>query len=147
VGIAPVPPDRLPEPLPPALNPKLVITVQTDGPLNFDRPVPVRFPNLEGLQPGEKMLLMSFNHDTGLWEVSGSTTISADGRFVEADPGVGIRAPGWHLVQVGTQAQGQPCKPGEPCAQFKGGLGDLIKINLGGTVAASDVQPPDSRIK
>ena len=33
VGIAPVPPDRLPSPLPPGLNFSLVITVQTDGPL------------------------------------------------------------------------------------------------------------------
>jgi hypothetical protein len=46
VGIAPVPPDRLPEPLPPGLDFPLVITVQTDGGANFDRPVPVKFPNL-----------------------------------------------------------------------------------------------------
>ncbi|MCI0536406.1 MAG: Ig-like domain-containing protein [Verrucomicrobiales bacterium] len=44
VGIAPVPPDRLPGPLPPGLELPLVITVQTDGPLNFDRPAPVCFP-------------------------------------------------------------------------------------------------------
>lgn len=44
VGIAPVSPDRLPEPLPPGLNFPLVITVQTDGGSNFDRPVPVTFP-------------------------------------------------------------------------------------------------------
>ncbi len=137
VGIAPVPPDRLPEPLPPTLNPKLVITLQTDGPMNFDRPVPVRFPNLEGLQPGEKMLLMSFNHDTGLWEVVGSTTISADGRFAESDPGVGIRQPGWHLVQAGTGAQpNNVCQPGQPCARFVGRHGDVIVIDLSGTVPA-----------
>jgi hypothetical protein len=46
VGIAPVPPDRLPEPLPPGLEMPIVITVQTDGGLNFDRPAPVCFPNL-----------------------------------------------------------------------------------------------------
>jgi hypothetical protein len=46
VGIAPVPPDRLPGPLPPGLELPIVITVQTDGPLNFDKPAPVCFPNL-----------------------------------------------------------------------------------------------------
>jgi hypothetical protein len=102
VGIAAVPPDRLPEPLPPGLNFPLVITVQTDGPMNFDRPVPVRFPNLPdpttglALQPGETTTLWSFVHDTGRWEPEGTMTVSADGRFLDSDPGSGIRQPGWH---------------------------------------------------
>jgi hypothetical protein len=44
VGIAPVPPNRLPGPLPPGLEMPIVITVQTDGPLNFDKPAPFVFP-------------------------------------------------------------------------------------------------------
>ncbi len=102
VGIAPVSPDRLPEPLPPGLDFPLVITIQTDGPSNFDRPVPVRFPNLpdretgEPLPPGAKSALWSFNHDTGNWEIAGSMTVTADGKFVETDPGVGVRQPGWN---------------------------------------------------
>lgn len=102
VGIAPVPPDRLPGQLPPELDFPLVITVQTDGPTNFDQPVPVRFPNLpdpetgEVLGPGEKSALLSFDHDKGYWELQGSMTVSEDGLYVETDPGVGIRAPGWH---------------------------------------------------
>ncbi|MDO8943528.1 MAG: hypothetical protein Q7U75_10110, partial [Desulfobacterales bacterium] len=104
VGIAPVPPDRLPEPLPAGLALPLVITIQTDGPLNFDQPVPVRFPNLpdpisgETLTPGAKTVLWSFDHDTGRWEPQGLMTISTDGRFAETDPGVGVRQPGWHGV-------------------------------------------------
>ncbi len=107
VGIAPVPPDRLPEPLPAGLQLPLVITVQTDGPTNFDRPVPVRFPNLPNpvtgvaLAPGEKTLLWSFDHDTGRWEVQGTMTISDDGRFAVSDPGVGVRQPGWHGTSPG----------------------------------------------
>ena len=105
VGIAPVPPDRLPEPLPDGLFMPLVITVQTDGPSNFDRPVPVRFPNTPdpggyAPMPGEKVTLMSFNHDTGRWEAVGPMTVSADGRFLDTDPGVGILQPGWHGRQV-----------------------------------------------
>lgn len=101
VGIAPVPPDRLPGPLPNGLEMPLVITVQTDGPQNFDRPVPVCLPNLPDARgftplPGMKAALMSFDHDTGEWHVAGSMTVSEDGRLICTDPGQGITKPGWH---------------------------------------------------
>lgn len=102
LGIAPVEPDRIPEPLPPGLELPLVITIQTDGGTNFDRPVPVRFPNTPDpetgnpLAPGDKRELFSFNHDTGEWERSGPMTVTEDGRFVDSDIGVGVRQPGWH---------------------------------------------------
>ena len=108
VGIAPVPPDRIPSPLPPGLDFPLVITIQTDGPANFDQPVPVQFPNLpdpitgKSLHPGEKTWLWSFNHDTGKWEPQGTMTISADGLYAVTDPGVGVRQPGWHGVNPGS---------------------------------------------
>lgn len=113
VGIAAVPPDRLPEPLPPGLRGMpLVITIQTDGPMNFDQPVPVRFPNLpdtvtgERLPVGAKTVLWSFNHDTGHWEAQGTATITGDGLFADTDPGVGVRQPGWHGVQPDTPPDG-----------------------------------------
>ncbi len=112
VGMAPVPADRLPEPLPPGLNLPLVITIQTDGGSNFDRPVPVKFPNLpdpvtgETLPPGAKTVLWSFNHDTGRWEPQGTATITADGLFAVTDPGVGIRQPGWHGTSPSTAGNG-----------------------------------------
>ena len=102
VGIAPVPPDRLPQPLPPGLELPLVITIQTDGALNFDQPVPVRFPNVpdpktgKKLPPGSAASLWSFNHRKGEWEVMGSMTVTADGNYIVTDPGVGVRQPGWH---------------------------------------------------
>ena len=110
VGIAPVPPDRLPGPLPEGLDFPLVITVQTDGPTNFDEPVPVCFPNLpdpntgEVLSPGEKSALWSFNHDTGRFEIVGPMTVNEDGTLVCSDDGVGIVAPGWHGQQPGSSA-------------------------------------------
>ncbi len=112
VGLAPVPADRLPEPLPPGLNLPLVITIQTDGPMNFDRPVPVRFPNLpnprtgERLPPGAKSALWSFNHDTGEWEIAGPMTVTTDGMFVETDPGVGVLQPGWHGTDPASRGEG-----------------------------------------
>lgn len=135
VGIAPVPPDRLPEPLPPGLEMPLVITVQTDGAGNFDRPVPVRFPNLPlpatglRLPPGAKTSLMSFDHDTGRWEVVGPATVSADGLFVDTDAGVGIRQPGWHGTSPVASAGGGPVggsPPADgrpPCPGGDGGSG------------------------
>ena len=106
VGIAPVDPDRLPGELPEGLQFPIVITVQTDGATNFDKPVPVCFPNLpdpvtgEVLQPGDKSALFSFNHDTGEFELVGPMTVSNDGTQVCTDPGVGIIAPGWHGSSV-----------------------------------------------
>lgn len=119
IGIAPVPPDRLPSSLPPGLNLPLVITVQSDGATNLDRPAPVCFPNLPDpvtglkLGPGEKSALWSFNHDTGQWEVVGPMTVTADGNFVKSDAGVGIRQPGWHGAQPGTGLAAEP--PKAPC--------------------------------
>src|SRR5258708_38919634 len=127
VGIAPVPSDRLPEPLPPGLNHAIDISIQTDGGDNFDRPVPVRFPNLPDpktgvkLPPGAKSALWSFDHDTGRWAIEGPMTVSADGLFVVSDPGVGIVKPGWHGTQPGTGGGGgplgnspPPCTAGDP---------------------------------
>lgn len=132
VGIAPVPPDRLPSKLPELLNLPLVITVQTDGPQNFDRPVPVQFPNLpdpktgKALPPGAKTALWSFNHDIGDWEVVGSMTISADGKYAVSDPGVGIKAPGWHGAAPGSGGNCDKSRGG-------GGGGGTNGSNSGGT--------------
>lgn len=107
VGIAPVASDRLPEPLPSGLTHTIDISIQTDGGTNFDRPVPVCFPNLpdpetgERLPPGAKSALWSFNHDLGEWEISGPMTVTDDGMYLKSDPGVGVLQPGWHGTMPG----------------------------------------------
>ncbi|MBE7499885.1 MAG: hypothetical protein HS113_06160 [Verrucomicrobiales bacterium] len=114
VGLSPVASDRLPEPLPAGIEHVLDITVQSDGAENFDQPVPVRFPNLpspttgQRVPPGEQTALVSFNHDLGRWEVVGTMTATADGQFLESDPGVGVRQPGWHGWQQITWIQAIP---------------------------------------
>jgi uncharacterized repeat protein (TIGR01451 family) len=135
VGIAPVPPDRLPGQLPPGLEFPLVITVQTDGATNFDRPVPACFPNLpdpvtgEPLAPGEKNGLFSFNHDIGVWEHQGPMTVTPDGRLICTDPGVGIVAPGWH--GSGPPPSGPPPPPPPPPCSGGGNLSaSLTKQNF-----------------
>lgn len=131
--IIPVPPDRIPAPLPSNLKPRLVISVQAIGATNFDVPAQATFPNLDGLAPGEKALFFSFDHDAGRWAVIGPGTVSADGLGVVTDPGVGIQAPGWHLVQVGTMTAGKPCVQGQVCVQGSGKRGDVIRVDLSGT--------------
>jgi hypothetical protein len=112
VGIAPVPPDRLPAQLPPGLTCPIVISVQTDGPTNFDVPVAVQFPNRadpvtnEVLPSGATTALWSFNQDTGRFEVIGPATVSNDGQFIVSDPGFGILAPGLHTFNPGTSGSG-----------------------------------------
>ncbi len=121
-AIIPVPADRLPAPLSPGLNHQLDIAVMAMGATNFDTPAPACFPNLpdpdtgQPPAPGEKAALISFNHDTGMWEVAGSMTVSVDGKMVCTDPGVGIRAPGWHgsgPLMVGPPPPLPPCSPWE----------------------------------
>ena len=113
VGIAPVSPDRLPEPLPDGLELPIVITIQTDGATTFDVPIPATFPNVDGLPPGSKSALWSFDHDKGKWEIAGPMTVSEDGKFLATDPGVGIRQPGWHGSAPGAQifGKGSFCGP------------------------------------
>lgn len=117
VGMAPVDPDRLPEPLGEGLKFPLVITIQTDGAAIFDQPVAVKFPNLpdpvtkEKLKPGEKSALWSFNHDSGEWEMQGPMTVTEDGNYVTTDSGVGVRQPGWHGALPGTQGVGPKLPP------------------------------------
>ncbi len=141
VGLAPVPADRLPERLPAGIVHALDISIQTDGPQNVDRPLPVRFPNLPDSQtglklpPGAKSALMSYNHDTGRWEVQGPMTVTADGNYVETDPGVGVRQPGWHGVMPGVGVTGGPltgCNAGGGCTDTCNNNGSLT----GGSVTA-----------
>ncbi|MFV2069587.1 MAG: Ig-like domain-containing protein, partial [Pirellulales bacterium] len=104
--IVPVPPDRIPAPLPDFMNPQLVISIQAGSATSFDVPVPVTFPNLEGLAPGERTLLLSYNHAAGRWDPAGSATVSDDGLTVVSDPGTGVAAPGWNVIQQGVIVRG-----------------------------------------
>ena len=121
--ILPVPPERIPAPIPAGLSTDLVVSIQagTDGQFNsaggatrFDRPPSVSFPNLSGLAPGQQNLIFWFDHTAGNWEVIGSGTVSADGTRIVSDPGVGIEAPGWGFIPddpIKTPKRPPPCTP------------------------------------
>ena len=105
VGVFKVESDRLPAPLPDGLDHSFDITIQTDAE-SFDVPAPITFPNLDGLAPGEKTFLMSFDHGQGKWLTVGTMTVDPDGQTVSTDPGVGVEAPGWHGIQRGVLVRG-----------------------------------------
>jgi hypothetical protein len=142
IGLAAVPPDRLPEPLPPGLNLPLVITIQTSGPMNFAEPVRAKFPNLPDpvtgrkLAPGAKTTLWSFNHDTDRWQAAGPATVTEDGNYVVSDPGYGISQPGWHGVSGNGLTPG-PAAPAPAPDCFSWGEADLVSVisDLGPCVA------------
>jgi hypothetical protein len=121
--VLPVPPERIPAPIPAGLTTSLVVSIQagTDGQFNsaggatrFDRPPSVSFPNLSGLAPGQQNLIFWYDHTAGNWEVIGSGTVSADGTRIVSDPGVGIEAPGWGFIPddpIKTPKLPPPCTP------------------------------------
>ncbi|MDA1053499.1 MAG: Ig-like domain-containing protein [Planctomycetota bacterium] len=136
--IIPVEPDRLPAPLPPGSDPRLVVSIQagTDagfnlagGSTNFDEPAPITFPNLDALAPGEEVSLVSFDHDKGAWVAVGVMTVSVDGSRIVSNPGQGILAPGWHIINrffdifAGTKG----CSVGTDALDF---FGDFSALTL-----------------
>lgn len=122
IGLAPVPSDRLPGPLPTGLELPSVFTVQTDGLGNFDRPASVCLPNIPQmvpgapLPPGTRRDLISFDHKKGVWESVGPMSVVPDGSLLCTEPGVGIREPGWH-------GAGVPAFRGSPNAGYGPGSG------------------------
>lgn len=57
-------------------------------------PIPVSIPNSQGHEPGDQVDIWWFDGSpmggTGEWKVAGQGTVSADGRTVQSNPGVGI---------------------------------------------------------
>jgi hypothetical protein len=76
-------------------QPRFIVTIQPPG-VRFDPPAAVTHPNVDGLAPGEKTELYSFDHDMGSFVATGTATVSEDGTVIRSDPGVGIVKGGWH---------------------------------------------------
>jgi hypothetical protein len=97
ISVTRVPLNRVPMALEDGLFSQVYVSVQPEGAL-FDPPLPICFPNLDGAAPGEQVILMSFVHEFGRFTEIGPATVSADGRQVCSDPGVGIRQADWHAT-------------------------------------------------
>jgi RHS repeat-associated protein len=117
VSITPLPPDRTPAPLPSNVTAQMVYTSQPGGAVSSIA-MPVVYPNLAGANPGTRVELYAFNHDTVQWYVYGFGDVSADGRTIapEVNPATGklygLPDFSWHFPNVG---QGGNPSPGDSC--------------------------------
>ena len=99
VSIRTVPVDRLPVRPLPAGNTATTVYMFYFGKRGGgipQQPVPFEAPNDQGLAPGAKAQLWYFDESPRKgeapndWRVAGTATVSADGRTIKTDPGVGI---------------------------------------------------------
>ena len=102
VSITGVPADRVPMGLPDNGITGVIVTIQP-GDVTFDPPAPISFPNIDGLAPGTRVDLTSFDHDVGDFIQIGQGTVNGNGTRIVSDPGVGIRKGAWHAAVPATR--------------------------------------------
>lgn len=113
VSITPLDIDRTPAPLPPDVTTALVYTSQPGGAV-ASVAMPVVYPNLIGADPGTRVDLYAFNHDTVRWYVYGFGRVSADGRTIapETNPSTGrpygLPDFSWHFPSIGRERDPGP---------------------------------------
>ena len=86
--------DDVPMPMPDGAAPPFAWTLQPSG-ATFDPPIEVSYPNLSGLPVGATAYFLSFDHDTGRFEIVSTGRVSNDGARIESDPGGGLGLAGW----------------------------------------------------
>ncbi|MEM7244577.1 MAG: hypothetical protein AAF533_04500 [Acidobacteriota bacterium] len=86
--------DDIPMPMPDGVAPPFAWTLQPGG-AHFDPPVSISYPNMSGLVPGSIAYFLSFDHDTGRFEIVSSGSVTDDGSCIVTDPGDGIAEAGW----------------------------------------------------
>jgi membrane-associated phospholipid phosphatase/sugar lactone lactonase YvrE len=99
------------------------LTIQAPGVATFSTPLTLTFANVYGAAPGSQLDVYSFNHTTGVLEITGTATVSADGKTATTDPGSGITHPGWEGVTppgstAKTPAPSCPAAPAVPSGLF-----------------------------
>lgn len=86
--------DDIPMPLPNGGSSPFAWTLQPGG-YRFDPPITVEMPNMMGLPSGSVVPLLSFNHDTGRFEVAATAAVSEDGGVIMSDAKSGLNVAGW----------------------------------------------------
>ena len=99
LSISMVPTDAAPRELPELFSPSLLITLQPVD-LRFSTPVPITFPNLDGLPAGALVELYSLSERGGFEQV-GLGRVSSNGETITTIQG-GIRNTTWHFVTIAT---------------------------------------------
>lgn len=87
-------PDDIPMSMNDGASPPFAWTLQPGG-YRFDPPVRVEVPNMSGLPPGAIGNFLTFDHDTGKFEIFATGAVSEDGSLLVTDPGEGLRLAGW----------------------------------------------------
>jgi formylglycine-generating enzyme required for sulfatase activity len=86
--------DQVPMPMPDGAAPPFAWTLQPAG-ATFDPPITIEYPNMSGLAAGAVAYFLSFDHDTGRFEIVASGHVTEDGSTIVTDPGVGLTLAGW----------------------------------------------------
>lgn len=131
LSISDVPLGLAPAALPENLSPGRLITIQPVG-VTFDTPVPITFPNEEGLEPGNELDLWSLDPESGSFVVVGTGRVSEDGSVIETIEG-GIRAADWHLF-LPPATEGGSSENGDnnnPCKESGSNFGSQLSFHDG----------------
>ena len=137
VSITPLAIDRTPAPLPANVRTAMVFTSQPGGAI-ADLPMPVTYPNSLGVNPGTRLDLYAFNHDTVEWYVYGFGRVSDDGRTIspEIDPATGrpygLPDFSWHFPALppGSDPNGPGPDKGKDCSD-EGSGGNPVDFTTG----------------
>ena len=113
LSVTPVNASKVPMAPPNGMQPQLIVTIQPVG-ARFDPPAPLQLPNVDGHAPGAQVEMYSFDHDLEEFVTIGLGTVSADGKVISSDPGVGVIKAGWHC---GSQPTGAGCASNCPVCQ------------------------------
>ena len=104
ISVTVVHPDKMPDPPSFGQQPRFLVSIQPANAI-FNPPAPMSIPNLDGLPPGQKTDMYSYDHDMGRFVSIGTGTVSNDGTVISSDPGGGVIKAGWHCG-------GNPATPG-----------------------------------
>lgn len=144
-------PDKMPDPPEFGQQPRFLITIQPANAL-FDPPAAMCMPNLDGLPPGQKTEMYSYDHDLGAFVAIGTGTVTEDGAVICTDPGVGVIKAGWHCGgnpnstgSAGTcpecqKCEGNNCVP-DPSQDGKPSAKDKCKICSNGSLTDIPLAP------
>ncbi|HXG18883.1 MAG TPA: hypothetical protein VNN62_07405 [Methylomirabilota bacterium] len=108
-------------------RPRFIITIQPAG-THLNPPAALTVPNVDGLAPGQKTEMYSFDHDLGSFVSIGLATVSEDGATIQSDPGVGVVKGGWHCggnpSSSGSAADCPECQKceGNQCVPLSGDI-------------------------
>jgi formylglycine-generating enzyme required for sulfatase activity len=125
-------------PMPDGAAPPFAWTLQPAG-ATFDPPITIEYPNMSGLAPGAVAYFLSFDHDTGRFEIVASGHVTEDGSTIVTDPGVGLTLAGWGCncppYSVTGDCENDPCEEAQDfmnaqCADSRGSGAGALNCQL-----------------